>query len=284
MDLTTDKIQEIYTYLDLDIQKELYKIISNDYGLFNDENLNCAIVVLDNKTYGVLGLVGNRITDQKVLNYASDVLLQPGSTIKPILDYAPAIEYFSYGPATIIVDEPYTYKDGMNINNYDHNYLGAISLRKALSDSRNVPAIKLFNLIGYDKAFAFASKIGITSDEIYEADAIGGAKNGYTLLSIANAYQAFTNLVYFKKASGISNMTLESSTMENKDPARLAMNPTSAWIINNILHDVFKDASYDLKNTYLMAKTGQTNYDSATLNTFNIPYGSTKDSLLVAYT
>ena len=62
------------------------------------------------------------------------------------------------------------------------------------------------------------------------------------------------------------------------------MKPTTAWLINNILHDVFKDSSYDLKNTYLMAKTGQTNYDSQTLEKYGIPYGSTKDSLLIAYT
>ncbi len=62
------------------------------------------------------------------------------------------------------------------------------------------------------------------------------------------------------------------------------MKPTTAWLINNILHDVFQGSSYDLDNTYLMAKTGQTNYDEPTLKKFNIPYGSTKDSLLIAYT
>lgn len=282
--LTKDTIKEIHTYLDTDIQKELYKIIKNDYQLFNDEALNCAIVVLDNTTYGVKALIGNRVTDQKVINYAYDVKLQPGSTIKPILDYAPAIEYLSYNPATILIDEEYTYQDGTKINNYDHAYLGAITLRKALSDSRNVPAVKLFNLIGYEKAFAFAENIGITSDEIYEADAIGGAKNGYTLLSLANAYQAFANLGYYKEASGISSVIYDTYRYHNDSLPKLAMKPTTAWLINNILHDVFKGSSFDLKNTYLMAKTGQTNYDTATLKKYGIPEGSTKDSLLVAYT
>ncbi len=105
-------IHEIHTYLDSDIQKELFRIMQNEYNLFNDPELNCAIVVLDNATYGVKALAGNRITDRKVLNYAYDVLLQPGSTIKPILDYAPAIEYLSYGPSTILMDEEYTYHTG----------------------------------------------------------------------------------------------------------------------------------------------------------------------------
>lgn len=281
---TSYDICEIYTYLDTDIQKELYKIINNSYGLFNDDNLNCAIVVLDNNTYGVKALVGNRNTNQKVINYAYDVKLQPGSTIKPILDYAPAIEYFSYSPATIIVDELYYYHDGMQIHNYDHQYLGPITLRKALSDSRNVPAVKLFNEVGYERAFEFAKKIGIDSSEIYESDAIGGAKNGYSLLDLGNAYQAFANLGYYKKASGIKSLHYFSHTINNDEKPKLQMKPTTAWLINNMLHDVFKGSSYDLADTYLMAKTGQTNYDAATLEKYNIPYGATKDSLLVAYT
>ena len=70
----------------------------------------------------------------------------------------------------------------------------------------------------------------------------------------------------------------------NDEPARLAMKPTTSWLINNILHDVFQNSAYDLKHTYLMAKTGQTNYDSVTLKKYNIPVGSTKDSLLIGYT
>ena len=64
-------------------------------------------------------------------------------------------EYLNYNPATIIVDEPYTYKNGMSIKNYDNGYLGPITIRKALSDSRNIPAVKLFNEVGYEKAFDF---------------------------------------------------------------------------------------------------------------------------------
>lgn len=284
LELSEESIDEIHTYLDVDIQKELYKIANNDYGLFNDDNLNCSIVVLDNKSFGVKALIGNRVLKQKVINYAYDVKLQPGSTIKPILDYAPAIEYLSYTPASIIKDEPYNYHDGTPVKNYDNQHLGYITLRKALSDSRNIPAIKLFNEVGYEKAFEFARNIGISSNEIYEADAIGGAKNGYTLLELANAYQAFANLGYYKKASGINNIKYESYTSYNNELPKIAMKPTTAWLINNMLHDVFKNSSYNLDNTYLMAKTGQTNYDSITLRKYNIPIGATKDSLLIAYT
>ena len=259
--------------------------MNNDYKLFNDDDLNCAIVVLDNATYGVKAIVGNRNYNQRVLSYASDVLLQPGSIIKPLLDYAPAIEYLYYNPATIIVDEPYTYQNGTSLKNYDNQYLGSITIRKALSDSRNIPAVKLFNAVGYERAFDFVARLGIEkSDTIYEADAIGGATNGYTLLSLANAYQAFANLGYYKKAKAYREINYDLLTLKNDEPAKLAMKPTTAFLINSILHDVFKGSSYDQTKTYMMAKTGQTNYDANTLEKYHIPANATKDSLLIAYT
>lgn len=282
---SNDDIISIKTYLDTDIQKTLYSIMNNDYKLFNDDDLNCAIVVLDNSTYGIKAIAGNRSFNQRVISYASDVLLQPGSTIKPLLDYAPAIEYLNYNPATIVLDEEYTYKNGTKIKNYDNQYLGAITLRKALSDSRNIPAVKLFNLVGYERAFEFVKKLGIEkNDTIYEADAIGGATTGYTLLSLANAYQAFANLGYYKKASAFREIGYELSTMKNDTPATLQMKPTTAFLINSMLHDVFKGSTFDQKSTYMMAKTGQTNYDQNTISRYNIPANATKDSLLVAYT
>ncbi|MDE7161513.1 MAG: penicillin-binding protein [Anaeroplasmataceae bacterium] len=280
-----DTISSIQTYLDPSIQKTLYSIMNNDYKLFNDDELNCAIVVLDNETYGVKAIAGNRSYNERVINYASDVLLQPGSTIKPLLDYAPAIEYLNYNPATIIQDEEYSYRNGTKIKNYDNQYLGSITLRKALSDSRNIPAVKLFNEVGYEKAFQFVKNLGIEKkDTIYEADAIGGSTTGYTLLSIANAYQAFANLGYYKKASPYKEIQYELSTYKNTDSPKLVMKPTTAFLINSILHDVFKGSTFDQKNTYMMAKTGQTNYSQETIQKYHLPYNATKDSLLVAYT
>ena len=279
------QVNKVYTYLNTDIQKDLYNILTNEYGLFNDDSLNASIVVLDNKTYGILALAGNRSFDQRVLNYATDIKLQPGSTIKPILDYAPAIEYLNYNPASIIVDEPYNYHTGESLKNYDNKYLGSITLRKALSSSRNIPAVKLFNEVGYEKAFSFANKLGLQIPKtIYESDSIGGGNYNYTLLELANAYQAFANLGYYKKASLIKSVEYDIDTYENNSSPILVMKPTTAFLINDILHDVFKNSIYNLNKTFLMAKTGQTNYDKITQNKYNIPSNATKDSLIIAYT
>lgn len=276
--------QKIYTYLDLDIQNELYKVIQNEYNHFQNDEIKCGLVVLDNNTGGILGLMGNRDTNRLVINYAN-TKVQVGSTIKPLLDYAPAIEYLNYTPATVILDEPYTYSDGTNVSNWDHQYKGAITLRKALSDSRNVPAVKMFQEVGINKVKQFGLNLGLDiGEEFYEADAIGGSTYGYTLVNLANSYLSFANLGYYVKASPIKKITNSYQTTKNDETKRLVMKPSTAFLINTILHDVFKNTKYDLNNTYLMAKTGQTNYDAKTKAKLGIPDYATKDSLVVAYT
>lgn len=262
--------KEIYTYLNKNIQKDLFDIVNETL----DIDTNIAIVVLDNNTYGIKALIGNRENSRFNLDYATNVKLQPGSTIKPILDYAPAIEYLGYNPATILNDSPHHYSNGEKIENYDREYKGFMTLRRALVESRNIPALKLFQEVKADRAFYFANKLGIYSDDLYEANSIGGATYGYTLLDLANAYLGFSNLGYYKKASAIKN---------NIKPT-LVMKPSTAFLINSILHDVLKDTPYNIDNNYLMAKTGQTNYDNKTKEKYNIPDNATKDVLLIAYT
>lgn len=261
---------EIHTYLDKNIQKDLFNIVNEEIT----DDTNIAIVVLDNKTYGIKALIGNRCNSITSINYATNVKLQPGSTIKPILDYAPAIEYLGYTPATILLDSYHQYSNGENINNFDKKYKGYMTLRDALVQSRNIPALKLYQILGGKRAYEFANKIGIYSDDYYEANSIGGATTGYTLLDLANAYLAFSNLGYYKKASAIKNDT----------KPKLVMKPSTAFLINNILHGTLKNTPYNLNDTYLMAKTGQTNYDYETKEKYNIPDDTTKDALLIAYT
>ncbi len=279
-----DSDYKIYTHIDSNIQKEIYDIINNKYSQFTDPLLKCAIVVIDNKTNGVKAICGNTSTDEHVLNYAL-TKIQPGSTIKPILDYAPAIEYNNYTLSSIIDDEPYTYSNGSSIKNWDNQYLGPITLRKALSTSRNIPALKLFQEVGIEKAMKFASNLGLENNNaVYEAEAIGGSLEGYSLLSLTNAYTAFANLGKYADATPIKAYEKGLETYEIENTKKQVMRSSTAFLINETLHDVFKNTYFDIPKTYLMAKTGQTNYDDATLKKYNIPAGTTKDSLVIAYT
>lgn len=274
----------INTYMDQSLQHDFYKIVNNDYGFLPDNDIHCALVAIDNATGGLKAIVGNKSTDRMVLNYATS-LIQPGSTIKPILDYAPAIEFLNYSPATIILDEPYKYQNNQELKNWDNQYKGYITLRKALAESRNIPAVKIFNQLGMNKALEFADRININpKPPVYESEAIGGSTYGYSLVNLTNAYTAFANMGKFSPLSSISSASSGIDEYNREVNFKTVMKPSTAYLINSMLHDVFAGSSFDLNFSYLCAKTGQTNYDSKTLEQYNIPYGSTKDSLLIAYT
>ena len=285
IDLYTNDLK-IMINADNEIQKFIYEVINNKYNHFPDDNLRCGIIVLDNKTAKILGIAGSRESGLKNLNYATEVLHQPASTIKPILSYAPAIEYLNYMPQTQILDAPYQYQNGMTVKNWDNRYLGNISLRYSLSNSRNVPAIKLYNTVGSELAWKFANSVGILNRDgySYEAMAIGGFSQGFTVLEMANAYLTFANMGKYKKAYSINEIEYENKTQKNNTEFSQVISEETAFLINNILHDVLRYTKYDLSNTYLSSKTGQSNYDSATRIKYNIPVSATKDSWVIGYT
>ena len=272
--------------VDSEIQNHVFQIINNKYNHFPDEYLKCGIVVLDNKTSKILAIAGSRESGLKNLNYATEVYNQPASTIKPILSYAPAIEYLNLMPLSQILDEPYKYNNGMTVKNWDNRYLGNISLRYALSNSRNVPAIKIYNLVGEKKAWEFANSIGLINRDGYshESMAIGGFTQGYSVLEMANSYSAFANMGKYKKSYSIEKIENENQLLKNTDEFKQVMSEETAFLINNILHDVLRYTKYDLSNTYLSSKTGQSNYDYNTRIKYNIPTSATKDSWVIGYT
>ena len=272
--------------VDSDIQKYVYQIMNNEFKTFPDDILKCGIIVIDNKSANILAIGGSRESGMKNLNYATEVYNQPGSTIKPILSYAPAIEYLNYQPLTQILDEPYKYKDGMTVKNWDNHYLGNISLRYALSNSRNVPAIKLYNLVGDEKAWEMANNLGLVNRDGYshESLAIGGFERGYSVLEMTNSYIVFPNMGKYKTASSVNNIQLGNEKLSNTKTFKQVMSSETAFLINDILHDVLRGTGYDLKHAYLSSKTGQSNYDYNTRMKYNIPPSATKDSWVVAYT
>ena len=274
---------KIQLNVDSKIQTLVSEIMQNKYNHFPDEYLKCGIVVIENKDVKIRAIGGSRFEGLKNLNYATDVLNQVASTIKPILSYAPAIEYLNYMPQTQILDEPFKYQNGVSVKNWDNRFLGYISLRYALSDSRNITAIKLYNEVGWDNAWAFANNLGIINrdNSYYEAMAIGGFSTGYSVLEMTNAYTAFANMGKYKKASSINSIK-DYDIKETE--FNQVMSSETAFLINDILHDVLSDTKYDVKSVYLSSKTGQSNYDQKTREKYNIPSNATKDSWVIAYT
>lgn len=277
---------DITINVDSEIQTYIYEIMNNKYSTFPDEYLKAGIIVLDSKTSNILAIGGSRESGLKNLNYATDVLNQPGSTIKPILSYAPAIEYLNYQPQTQINDEVYYYNDGMRVNNWDNRYLGFISTRYALSNSRNVPAIKLYNLVGSDLSWQYANSVGLINRDgfTHESLAIGGFQDGFTVLEMTNSYIPFANSGKYRNATSINYLIKDKQKLEIKNPYKQVLSIETAFLITDILGDVLKGTKYDITYTDFGSKTGQSNYDYDTRMKYNIPANSTKDSWIIAYT
>ncbi len=273
----------IYTNIDLNMQKRIYDILSNNLNYFPDELLKSGIILIDNKTGHIEGIGGSRSNNIGDINYGYEVLLQPASTIKPILDYAPAMEYFNLSPASIIDDSITYYSTGMKINNWDKLYKGKITLRKALKESRNVPAYKLYMKVGMENAHKFMNRFNLYDENIYESQAIGGFSNGFSVLDMTNAYQAIANKGIYIKSRAISYIELNGEIIKINDIINNAMKKTTAFLISDMLADVISYSNLSIKNMRLSGKSGQTNYDQDTLKKYNIPSNATKDSWFIGY-
>jgi len=201
-----------------------------------------AAVFVDPQTGYIRALVGGREhTHQLQLDRASMARRQPGSSFKPIIDYAPAIELKGMGPASVIDDIPVSY-GSYTPHNYDGAYLGLITMRTAVTRSINIPAVKtLVDHVGITNAINFAKGLGITVDPNSGASmALGGLTRGVTPLQMAAAYSAFANGGFYIKPEAILKVEDQEGKVlkEYKSDPQLAMKPTTAFLITSMLKDV----------------------------------------------
>ena len=240
INIYTDGLK-IHTTLDKNAQDYVDQIMyENEIVPFPDEKFQAGITLLDTKTGEIRALGGNRNKEIDFgLNYATSFPRQPGSTIKPILDYGPAIEFLKWGTYETIVDEPYKYSTGQTINNWDHKHLGPISMREALGRSRNVPALKAMQEAGLENAKDFANGIGLDLTEVYESSAIGGLEHGVTTLQMAGAYSAFGNNGYYTEPHSVKEIEFRDGTKINLTPeTKVAMSDYTAFMISDMLKSV----------------------------------------------
>lgn len=173
---------QIYTYCNPLLQEKL------TYA-FENQQLSCDYsgIILDNSTAGVNAFVGK--SAYRILEHGR----QPGSLIKPVLVYAPALNENKITPETLILDDEINIS-GFSPKNVSGGYSGYVSVRDALSKSINVPAVKVLSYVGIDKAKSYAQKMGIKFDELDNsyALALGGMTNGTNVKEITNAYLPFS--------------------------------------------------------------------------------------------
>jgi penicillin-binding protein 1A len=205
--------------------------------------LQASLIAIEPATGRILAMVGGRDFGRSQFNRATQALRQPGSAFKPII-YAAAIErgfgasdYLDDSPLTITVDGKRNWSPG----NFTRTYQGAVTLRKALAQSLNVPTIRLLEKIGIDETIRYARKLGIRSPLArYLPLALGSSD--VTLAELTSAYAVFAN--HGIKTGPVSVLTITDSTGRviylNDAVPQPVMKPETAYLITYLLKGVIE--------------------------------------------
>jgi len=192
---------------------------------------------------------------------------QPGSGFKPFL-YGAALEN-GYTPATLINDAPFARGD-YRPQNYERNFIGPITLRNAIKDSRNVPAVRLFDQLGSDKVLDFAGRFGFNVDNFARNDlTVALGSQDVQPLQMATAYAMLANggkriePVLIKRIETLQGVIFEAPEV-SAEQAEQVIDPRVAYMLNSMLRSVIDEGSgrrvsREFTRRDLMGKTGTTN-------------------------
>ena len=267
---------DVYTNLDPDIQKYIWNVYnSNDYIAYPDDKFQVASTIIDVTNGRVVAQLGSRHQDENIAlgtNQAVQTDRDWGSTMKPITDYAPAIEKRVYtNTGTTVYDTPYNFPGTSTpVYNWDRKYYGSISLTYAIQKSRNVPAVKALQATGLEYAQSFLKDLGIEYPEMFYSNAISSSttssdpKYGASSEKMAAAYAAFANGGTYYKPSYIKSIKFEDGSTKSYDSKGVeAMSPQTAYMMNSMLKQVLTGGTATeayVPGTINAGKTGTSNY------------------------
>jgi len=258
----------IETTIDSKAQQRLYDIVNtNDYIQYVNDKIQNAVVMLDTKTGAVRAVNGGR-KQSTLLGYnrATDNSRSTGSTIKPVIDYGPAIEYLNYSTGQTIMDQRTTYSNGVELNNWDFSHKGAMTLRTALVYSRNTTALQTFKAVGETNIKSFLNNLDIQikndgQDYLVESNSIGA---DISPIKMAAAYATFGNYGTYSKPYTVTKVTTrDGQVTEFKPEQKQAMKDSTAYMITDVLKDSFKygfATQAAIPGLPTAAKTGSSNY------------------------
>ena len=277
---------EVYTNLDRAKQDAVNSVMNGETYTWINDKVQAGVTVLDSQTGKILAIGAGRNRAAERWNFAVDNKRQPGSTAKPLFDYGPGIEYNNWSTYTLFDDSPYTYSNGRSIKNWDNGYFGTITLRRALSTSRNIPALKAFQQVDNKKIIEFVENLGISPEiengKIHEAHSIGSFEPGVSSVEMAGAYAAFSNGGYYNKPHTIEKIILRDTgeVIEFEGEKKKVMSDATAFMISDVLQDVALTGGTP---TNVAAKTGTTNFDEKVMEANNMPGDAIRDSWVVGY-
>ncbi|GGI43064.1 hypothetical protein GCM10008018_00180 [Paenibacillus marchantiophytorum] len=277
---------QIYTTIDKTIYDSMHEISSNEKNFAPTDEKKGGIeqvgaIMIDSKTGAIKGMIEGRNFFDEQLNHATQAYRQPGSTMKPIAAYIPALEKGVIQPASIVDDIPIILKDGVKgfhlPENWDHKFHGLMTARRALNQSYNIPAIDIFlNKVGINNAWDFAKKLGITSiqkeDYYAQTGVIGGLSRGTSVKELTGAYASIPNKGVYNETFMIREIKDSNGKIiysHDQKPAQV-YSPQSAYLITDMMKTVISQGTAtDLMKNYksygkieISGKTGSTQDDA----------------------
>lgn len=241
---------KIYSTVDVKVQKAMEEVYENESSFpktSGDVKPESAMVISDPYTGEVKGIVGGRgkKSGNLVLNRATQSPRQPGSSIKPLAVYGPAIDTGKVTQYTVISDEPINI-NGWTPKNYDGTFEGSMTVMRALQKSQNIPAINILQKVGIDKSFEYLSQkmhfstLDDVNDRNLPALALGGMSKGVTVYEMAAAYSVFPNKGVYNKPKTYTKVTDANGKviLEASDSSNVVFSENAAYIMRNLLKNV----------------------------------------------
>ncbi|PWT81051.1 MAG: penicillin-binding protein [Blastocatellia bacterium] len=200
-----------------------------------------ALIAIDNRSGQIKAMVGGWSFSRSKFNRAVQAFRQLGSTFKPIV-YTAAIDR-GYTPSSILIDSPVTYQAGngqiYSPHDYDHKFEGEITLRHALEESRNVPAIRMMDTLGPKNVLAYAKRFGFDEDFPPYLPIALGAGDG-TLIEVTSAYTVFPNQGVRMKPFSVLKVLDRDNNLLEENRAELVdvIRADTAFVMTNLLRGV----------------------------------------------
>lgn len=291
----------IYTAMDPEVQHTADMICRGESFAFPDGHIQTGFAVVDNDTGQIVALGGGRgRTGERTFSFATDARKQPGSSIKPIIDYALGFEYIGMATTHTEFDEKTTWRGTkIAVTNASGKFLGDLTLQHALSASLNIPALKVLRKVidtaGNEKIREYLRTIGFDERVVKgfnEQYSIGGSDLTASPLQMAAAQAMLFNGGLYIEPHCITRIEYIDGSQEPYTPTYTpvrAISEASAYLIahmmeKNVSNDIYLGNVKAIKKSYpVYAKTGTSDWGSNGKQ-YGIPVGAAKDSWMNAST
>lgn len=278
---------KIYTTMDMKAQKALEKAFEND-DFFekskDDQQVQASMVIMNHENGSLVALLGGRDYQRKGFSRL-DSRRQPGSTFKPIVSFAPALDTGKFTPDSMVSNEKQCFGNYCP-NNLGGSYSKTISFRTALTKSINIPAVWLLNEVGVSTGVKYATEMGITMDKDDRnlAVALGGLTHGTNTLEMAAAFSVFANQGKYNEPYSIKSIVDHSGKEVHKADApkqKQVLKEQTAYQMTELLQDVVNEGTGKKArlNRPVAGKTGTTQHGIK-----NLKSSKNRDVWFVGYT